>query len=83
MQPERKIWFPAKKYGWGWGPPRCWQGWVTVLVWLAILEVGVFTFCRPDRHLARFYIFLGIMCALLIGVCFLKGEKPKWRWGNK
>lgn len=83
MQPERKVWFPAKKYGWGWGPPRCWQGWVILIGWLAALEVGAFTFCRPDRHIVRFYIFLSIMCALLIAVCWLKGEKPKWRWGNK
>jgi hypothetical protein len=26
--PGRKIWFPAKRYGWGWGLPCCWQGWV-------------------------------------------------------
>ncbi len=22
---EKKIWFPAKKHGWGWGQPTCWQ----------------------------------------------------------
>ena len=21
-----RYWFPAKRYGWGWGPPSTWQG---------------------------------------------------------
>ena len=28
MQTERKYWFPAKRYGWGWGMPNTWQGWL-------------------------------------------------------
>jgi len=27
---KRKIWFPAKRYGWGWGFPICWQVWVVL-----------------------------------------------------
>lgn len=26
----KKIWFPAKRYGWGWGLPVTWQGWVVL-----------------------------------------------------
>jgi len=26
MQTERDYWFPAKRYGWGWGIPNRWQG---------------------------------------------------------
>lgn len=29
---DRKIWFPAKRYGWGWGLPVAWQGWVVLLL---------------------------------------------------
>jgi len=25
---------------------------------------------------------VAVLCALLIGVCWLKGEPPRWRWGN-
>jgi hypothetical protein len=32
MQTERKYWFPAKRYGWGWGIPSSWQGWL--VFWL-------------------------------------------------
>ncbi len=83
MQPNRKIWFPAKKYGWGWGPPCCWQGWAVIVVWFAIVISGVTLFFRPDRNIVGFYIFDAIMVVLIIGICWLKGEKPQWRWGNK
>jgi hypothetical protein len=25
---QTDFWFPAKKFGWGWGPPVKWQGWM-------------------------------------------------------
>jgi hypothetical protein len=34
------IWFPAKRYGWGWGLPVAWQGWVVLLAWLALFVGG-------------------------------------------
>ena len=35
MNKEMRYWFPAKRYGWGWGPPQTWQGWVVFVVgWL-------------------------------------------------
>jgi hypothetical protein len=27
MSEPKKFWFPAKGYGWDWGPPKTWQGW--------------------------------------------------------
>ena len=34
------IWFPAKKYGIGWGVPNTWQGWVVFLSYIALVLVG-------------------------------------------
>jgi hypothetical protein len=44
MQPESRYWFPAKHYGWGWGPPRTWQGWLVLatLLGLAIADSIIF-----------------------------------------
>jgi hypothetical protein len=28
---KNKIWFPSKSYGWGWGLPHVWQGWVALI----------------------------------------------------
>jgi hypothetical protein len=82
MANEKKIWFPAKRYGWGWGPPKCWQGWAVIIIWLGVLYPGAFIL-RPDRHLVPFIGFVFGMAALLMLVCWWKGEKPGWRWGGK
>src|ERR1019366_10065186 len=35
-----QYWFPAKRYGWGWGPPTMWQGWVVLIVWFAAIAIA-------------------------------------------
>jgi len=77
----KRLWFPAKRYGWGWGLPSAWQGWVTLVVWLAA-TASAYVLLPPDRHAAG---FLGTVAGLtggLILVCLIKGEKPRWRWGK-
>ena len=81
MEPnEKKIWFPAKRYGWGWGPPVCWQGWVVIIVWVLLVAAGAFVLMP---HLGWFIPYTAIMCLVLCAICSLKGEKPRWRWGGK
>ncbi len=82
MSNERKYWFPAKRYGWGWGPPSSWQGWVVFIVYFALLGLGALVF-RPDREPFDFIIFVGFLSFLLVIICWLKGEPPKWRWGKR
>jgi hypothetical protein len=81
MDEIRQYWFPAKKYGWGWGLPSTWQGWVAVLLWL----VAVGAVCRfmPDRA-SPLVIFAGIVVVTvpLAIVLWTKGEPTKWRWGE-
>jgi hypothetical protein len=76
---EKKVWFPAKRYGWGWGPPNCWQGWVVMLLWLALVFASTFLL---NQHLAWAVVCMGGLVLLLILICYLKGEKPRWRWGK-
>src|SRR5580658_9430036 len=80
---KNKYWFPAKKYGWGWSFPCCWQGWLIFLVWLACHGVGTVLFATRRLNV---YLFVGwetlTMVAFLI-VVFIKGEPPRWRWGEK
>ena len=47
-----KYWFAAKRYGWGWGLPLCWQGWVVMGVWLAVLVPLVILLEEPARGTA-------------------------------
>ncbi len=76
-----KYWFPAKRYGWGWGPPTCWQGWAVLIAWCAIQILVTIELAQQQRIITLF-IFTAIMTALLIAVCWWKGEPPRWRWGK-
>jgi hypothetical protein len=80
MQPdEKKYWFRAKRYGWGWGLPCAWQGWAVFTAWLLLVVGGAFLF---GEHPCIFFPSLLILSAALIAVCWIKGERPRWRWGN-
>ena len=78
---QKQIWFPAKKYGWGWGPPSTWQGWVVFAVWLALLVTGC-VLLAPTRNVALFIGYAVLLGIALIVVCLIKGETPRWRWGD-
>jgi hypothetical protein len=77
------YWFPAKKYGYGWGFPVTWQGWVVLLVYLGII-LFVTTFYPPvPGNILLFILGVSIPTVILIVVCYLTGEKPRWRWGDR
>lgn len=73
-----RYWFAAKQYGWGWGLPTVWQGWVVLAAYLSGLTVAALFL--PE---GAFYLCLGVLTLLLIAVCAIKGEPPRWRWGGK
>lgn len=77
---EREIWFPAKRYGWGWGLPGAWQGWVVLAAYLVMVVAGA-VYIDPDEQPLLFTGWLLGFSALLGAVCWLKGERPRWRWG--
>lgn len=81
MNKDNRYWFPAKRYGWGWGPPNCWQGWAVLLVWFMIVFAALRTFSR--EHAMAYLFFLVVMTGLLLVICYLKGEPPAWRWGDR
>ena len=79
MVPARRYWFPAKRFGWGWGPPSTWQGWVVLTAYTVILIAG---FLRLRSDPVSFLAFGTLITALLVVICYLTGEPPKWRWGK-
>jgi hypothetical protein len=81
MKKSGKLWFPAKRYGWGWGWPCTWQGWVVFFAYLALLLAG-FALFPPQLEPGAFVAYTASISAVLIGVCYLKGERPRWRWGR-
>jgi hypothetical protein len=88
MVKEKDYWFKAKRYGWGWGLPQTWQGWVSfgvfIAVWLWALNMLVPADEKGISH-SRAILFVIIMVldvAGLVYVSFKHGEPPKWRWGK-
>ena len=79
---ENNYWFPAKRFGWGWGLPTVWQGWVVYGVFFVCVLVGAVAILPAYGPRA----FLGYTCLLtllLLVVCWVKGERPQWRWGKE
>ena len=83
MPDGKSYWFRAKRYGWGWGLPTSWQGWVVMLVWAAGLFEGLYLLRHNHYHLASRVTFILVMGAVLVLVSYWKGEPPKWRWGDR
>lgn len=85
---KKKLWFVAKRYGYGWTPASL-EGWLVLALYLVAIW-GAYV-CQYTRDLTDSYedflrhwflpqVF-GLTVMLLI-ICFLKGEKPGWRWGK-
>jgi hypothetical protein len=75
------YWFRAKRYGWGWGLPTAWQGWVVLGAFIALL-VTAFVVFPPRTSLGGFLTSVLTLNALMFAICWLKGEPPRWRWGK-
>ena len=58
--------------------PRTWQGWVVIAVYVALVSVGIFVVPAAGRPVT-FIVYLVVLTLVLIGVCWLKGEPPRWR----
>jgi len=82
LQSETRYWFRAKRYGWGWGLPLNWQGWAVLVVFVLLLAVGG-VFVSPDGNPVAYALYASGLSAALVGVCYWKGEPPKWRWGGR
>ena len=81
MQNATRYWFPAKRYGWGWGFPITWEGWLTLAVFFGLVVAGIFIF-PPKEALVAYLLYLTVLSLLLIAIAWFKGEPPRWRWGN-
>lgn len=76
-----RYWFRAKRYGWGWGLPLTWEGWVVLAVWFGILFT-IMPLLELPKHFGLLALFVIGMVAALVAICFWKGEPPRWRSGQ-
>ena len=77
----KNYWFRAQRYGWGWGLPLTWQGWIIVIAYTVMIIAGIFIFPLNEKK-ALFICWLVGFTILLLVICWIKGEPPRWRWGK-
>lgn len=82
------YWFKRKLYGWGWTPVK-WQGWFTVIAYIVLIlmiansiEPSVPGDPNSGSNFLTFALPLILLTALLIFICYKKGETPRWQWGQ-
>jgi hypothetical protein len=80
MANQRQYWFLAKRYGWGWGMPIVWQGWLVMLIYFLALGVTV---SLLSTQLPLLSGLVALESGLMILVCYLKGEPLSWHWCDK
>ena len=81
MNTKPQYWFPAKTYGWGWGIPSRWEGWLVLGSYFALLLGGI-PFLKPLVHPIDFSLYVTVLSVAFVAVCWRTGEPPQWRWGK-
>ncbi|MBF0232196.1 MAG: hypothetical protein HQK65_04060 [Desulfamplus sp.] len=72
---NKEIWFPAMKYGIGWGFPITWQGWIVLLSYVSLLLLGGLLIGNSPFLIIPFVIYVFILSGILFYICWKKGEK--------
>lgn len=84
LMQQRRLWFKAKTYGWGW-TPATWQGWLVTVLFAGLTAYSFIAIDRASHSvsdtLMAFAPVVLLNLLLLVLVCSLTGEKPRWRWG--
>ncbi|MCB1147939.1 MAG: hypothetical protein KDK38_14155 [Leptospiraceae bacterium] len=80
---NRKLWFRAKYFGWGWYPAS-WEGWAVTLGFV-LFQYGNYrrleAIASTESELQFFFLIETVIAALiLIQICYTTGEKPQWRF---
>jgi hypothetical protein len=79
MENNKKIWFRRKLYGWGWTPVS-WEGNLFLLIWIIIF---VSLISRINYYNYQNIVIILVMIGVLIFICYKRGEKPRWQWGER
>jgi hypothetical protein len=68
----KNYWFRAQRYGWGWGLPLTWQGWIIVIAYTVMIIVGIFILPLKEKKALFIGWHVGFTMMLLV-IC--GGEK--------
>lgn len=83
------YWFKAKRYGYGW-VPATWQGWLIMLLYIIAILLSVYMTSLVQEldqsspvAVTSLFCLVFVYTIALVYICYLTGEKPRWRWGGK
>ena len=83
MNDRPTFWFPVKRYGWGWGLPVRWEGWLAIAAYFVLQYFG-FQYFKEQRDVRGLLFFSIGLTVVLVAIIVAKGERPAgWRWGRK
>lgn len=76
-------WFGARRYGFGWGLPARWQGWVVIVAYFALLFGGIY-YLKTQGNAPVLLVYVVLLTVALLVVVAATGERPlRWRWGGR
>lgn len=80
------YWFKRKIWGWGW-TPATWQGWLSIIIYLALIvtffnRIDARSHSGSDTLYGCIVPFI-VITLILVALCYIKGESPRWQWGIK
>jgi len=84
----QKFWFKPKRYGYGFYPIS-WEGWLSVLCYLAVLFLAAYTnnlfSCEISTKEGMRFIFDLILITTIASLLFYPKTKGplKWNWGRE
>lgn len=84
---DKRLWFKAKRYGYGWYPVTK-EGWLVVIAFILLIELPPVSVILlgiriPDAQFVAFFLpYVAVLTTLLIWISVKKGEKAGWRWGE-
>jgi hypothetical protein len=61
--------------------PVVWQGWAILVAFGGLVGAGLFIFPLSTK-MGSLLIYWALLTAALMAICWLKGEPPRWRWGD-
>ncbi len=83
-----RMWFRAKRYGWGWTPVTI-EGWLVIAGFVAVILASTVAFVHRTRAAAGvgiatilFAVWILLLTGALVTICWMTGERPRWRWGK-
>ena len=75
-------WFAPKRYGLGAGLPISWQGWATLIIYLAIVFGAGLLLAERSPWAFGSIIFTATAFLLVVAAKTTRGGW-RWRWGGK